>query len=103
MINKLIIQLKNELEKNTIIQKLYNIEDNQKDFLNQLVCFKNFTISDIYEVYDAFKTNIIFLDNFAKANDYNKNLHTITTKNINAAAISLLTNIFLPFSISSSF
>ena len=82
--NRFIIELKNELEKNTIIQKLYNTDDNHKDFLNQLVCFQNFTVSDIYELYDAFKTNIIFLNNFAKENEYNKDLSTVNIKNIDA-------------------
>ena len=84
MMNRFIIELKNELEKNTIIQKLYNTDDNHKDFLNQLVCFQNFTVSDIYELYDAFKTNIIFLNNFAKENEYNKDLSTVNIKNIDA-------------------
>lgn len=63
------IALKTELEKNPIIKKVYNTEDNKKDFLNELLVFKSFSIKDYLEIYKALRTNVVFLKEYAIEDD----------------------------------
>ena len=61
--------LKTELEKNQTIKKVYNTEDNKKDFLNEILVFKSFTFDDYLDVFNALKENILFLKEYVVEDD----------------------------------
>lgn len=62
--------LKIELENNKIIKEIYNVRDNAKKFLDDIVMFKEFKKEDYEDIYNSFISNINFLKRYINREDF---------------------------------
>lgn len=73
-----LFRLKELLEKNQTIKKVYSIEDHKKDFLNQIEVFSTFNWRDYQEIFNALKENLLFLKDYTtRDNSSSKNVNLI--------------------------
>ena len=77
---QLLASLKNELEKNQIIRKVYSVEDNKKDFIHQITAFTSFTTNDFLHIYNSLLVNIGFLKEYVSSDrTTSKNIQRINS------------------------